>query len=114
MTRLFLIVCVLVILCPCGLAQDTPRVAERLKKEFPKVQWNLDSSKSVDIDCDGKPDTFYWGIDPEVSHTYYYDKKNHTRVYPEISLGFEFGSGTKPQKMNVPFLKNTGYYGFRT
>ena len=109
-----LLILPLLMFCLASLAQDTPHSAEQLKKVHPKVQWHLDSATSIDIDCDGRPDTFYWGLDPEVSHTYYYDKKNHTFSYPEISLGFEFANDAKPQKMNIPFLKNTGYYGFRS
>ena len=95
-------------------AQDSTNAAARLKKDHPKIQWNAATATKVDIDCDGKPDTFYWGIDPEVEHTYYIHGKNEKYIYAEIAFGFEFGNNTKTQTLNVPFFKNTGYYGFRT
>jgi hypothetical protein len=100
--------------CVALFAQDASKSAERLKKAYPKVQWNVDSATSLDIDCDGLQDTFYWGIDPEVPHTYLIGGKKQNYVYREVALGFEFGSHAKPQKDNVPFIKNTGYYGFRS
>jgi len=94
-------------------AQDaTP--AQHLQQDYPKVEWRINSATTVDIDCDGKPDTFVWGIDPQVSHTYEIDGKLQKHLYPEIVLGFELGSGKAPQAINIPFLKNTGYYGLRT
>jgi hypothetical protein len=114
MIRTYAVWFVLAYSCVALSAQDAPKPGERLQKAFPKVWWKLATATSVDIDCDGKPDTFYWGIEPEVTHKYFYEKKYHTVVYPEVSFGFEFGSDAKPQKRNVPFIKNTGYYGFRT
>ncbi len=102
------------LLCLAADAQTGPKPAQRLQQEYPKVEWNPDSAITADIDCDGHPDTFFWGTDPAVDHTYLIHGKNDKHTYPEIKLGFEFGNTRKPQSLNIPFFKNTGYYGFRT
>jgi hypothetical protein len=94
-------------------AQDGPKAAAHLKKEHPNVQWNVSSATPVDLDCDGKKDMFYWGIDPHVEQTFLIGGKTEKYVYPQVVLGYAFASGAKTQTLNIPFFKDTGYYGFR-
>lgn len=114
MTKASTVVITLVFLSALALAQEAPKAEQRLHEAYPKVEWKSDSAARVDIDCDGKPDTFVLGIDPQVPHTYKIQGKAEKYLYPEVVMGFALGSGKKPQTVNIPFLKNTGYYGFRT
>src|SRR3954454_9396388 len=91
---------------------STATPAQRLQRDHPNVKWNLDSRTSVDIDCDSRADTFYWGIEDNVVHTFFIGGKNERHAYSEVVFGFERAAADKTQSQNIPFIKNTGYYGF--
>jgi hypothetical protein len=107
----FPVLVTLLLLTAAAPSQDaTP--AQRLQRDHPKVKWNLASRTSVDIDCDGRADNFYWGIEDNVVHTFFIGGKHERHAYSEVVLGFERAAADKTQSQNIPFLKNTGYYGF--
>lgn len=93
-------------------SQVNSSAGKRLKEQHPRVEWNATSATTVDIDCDGKPDTFVWGIDNEVSREFVIKGKPERHTRREIVLGFERVGAAKTQTENIPFRKDTGYYGF--
>ncbi|HYG99209.1 MAG TPA: hypothetical protein VD837_08755 [Terriglobales bacterium] len=93
-------------------SQVKPTAGERLKAQHPAVEWNLASAVTVDIDCDGKPDSFLWGVDKHVTREFVISDKPVRQIRQEIVLGLERGGSPRTQTENIPFRKDTGYYGF--
>jgi len=93
-------------------SQVSSSAGKRLKEQHPRVEWNVESATNVDIDCDGKPDTFVWGTDNQVTRTFFINSKLERHTRREIVLGFERASAARTQIENIPFRKDTGYYGF--
>src|SRR4051794_27136383 len=95
----------LLLFAAVGVSQETA-TTKRLQRDHPRVKWNLDSRTSVDLDCDGRADTFYWGIEDDVVHKFFIGGKYETHAYSEVVFGFERAAGGKTQSTNVPFMKN--------
>lgn len=102
----------LLVLSIAAVSQVNSTVGKRLKEQHPAVEWNVTSATTVDIDCDGKPDTFVWGVDDKVTRSFFIKGKTERHTRPEVVLGFERASAAKTQTENIPFRKDTGYYGF--
>lgn len=65
---------------------------------------------SADLDCDGKPERVVMGAS-QITRTYFIGGKDERHTHPVVVIAVP-ESGKKFNAVVVPFMKETGYYGF--